>query len=514
MFGNGGKRLMSKEEKEALQNKQEQNESLADSKKIDLYINNEQDQEQGISIMNVFSTLGKRFHLYIFVMISTLLLGLLVPTLIYTFKDKKEAAVAVLGFDYAGAESEVAPDGSALDVTYLKSSYIIQNALNNVTISKPVSTASVQANISISRPLTDETKRTQEIINELKEAKNNDYGDLVKNFVLRYRQQYFITLNNGFSDGGRNKIKLSTTDLSHLLSAIMGAYNDYFIETYQDRNLPNNYLAAINEDTLDYLEILDNVSSSLGYLTSYCNSRAALLPNFRTRDGISFADLSNIIGTLQSVDIDYIYSYIYLNNVYKDKLVLQTYYEMQKRDAELSLTETNANILTIQASIDSYPTSQVVVQTTEGGGQITITQTDPARNALELQLNDMNAQKSALEERIAILTDRITRLDGTPATDEQKAKADEYIDTALVDARSIYNLVYKNAEELFDSNAYKSVYMHTVTTSVSEKLSDSLKLFVIGAAAGAAIGLIIWIADAFIIEFRNVKKANERKEEN
>ena len=186
---------------------------------------------------------------------------------------------------------------------------------------------------------------------------------------------------------------------------------------------------------------------------------------------------------------------------------------MQKRDAELSLTETNANIATLQASIDTYPDGQVVVQTTEGGAQVTVPQTNPEKNALMLQLTAMNETKSALEEKIAVLTDRIARLDGTPATDEQKAKANEYIDTALKDAKNVYELVYKNAEELFDSNAYKAVYMHTVTTNVAEGFSSSLKLFVIGAAAGVAIGLIAWIGDAFIIEFRNVKKANEKKEE-
>ena len=67
---------MNKEEKE-LQAKQEQNESLADSKKIDLYINNNGEGEQGISIMNVFSTLGKRFHIYVFVMIIGLLISAL-----------------------------------------------------------------------------------------------------------------------------------------------------------------------------------------------------------------------------------------------------------------------------------------------------------------------------------------------------------------------------------------------------------------------------------------------------
>ena len=489
-----------------------ENESLESSKKIDLYINNQEDEQQGISIMNVFSTLGKRFHLYLWVIISTLLLGLLVPTLMYTFKDKKESAVAVLGFDYAGAAAEKAPDGSALDVTILKSPYVIENALKNVTLSKKVSTAQVQANIVISRPLTDETKRQQEIIQELKDAKHNDYAEMVKSFTLRYREQYFVYLNNGFSDGGRNKINLSSTDLSHLMSAIMNSYNDYFIETYQDRNLPSNYLAAIDEDSLDYLEILDEVSSSLSYLANYCSSRAALLPNFRNQDGISFTDLSTIISTIKSADIDYIYSYIYLNNVYKDKLVLKTYYEMQKRDAELSLVETNNNIATLEDSIANYPKGQTIVQTTDGGAPIPVSSTDPEKNRLINQLTALNAQKSSLEERISVLTDRLTKLDGAPATDEQKAKADEYIDVALQDAQNVYNLVYKNAEELFDSNAYKSRYMHALTTSDSERFSDNLKLFVIGAAAGLFIGVLAWIADAFIIEFRNVKKANEEKE--
>ena len=208
------------EQKEKLEPKKKankQSESLEDSKKIDLYINNQEDQEQGISIMNVFGRLKARFHIYVFVMISTLLLGLLVPTMMYTFKDKKENAVAVLGFDYAGASEEKAPDGGALSISTVKSPYVIQNALDNVTLSKELTIAQVSANITITRPLTDETRRQQEIIEELKEAKNNGYADMVKDFVLRYRQQYFITLKNGFSTGsGSSKVTLSSSDLSRL----------------------------------------------------------------------------------------------------------------------------------------------------------------------------------------------------------------------------------------------------------------------------------------------------------
>ena len=139
--------------------KEQQNESLADSKKIDLYINNPDNEPRGISIMNVFSRLKQRFHIYVWVMLIALFAGLLAPTMMYTFKDKQESAVAVLGLDYAGADAEKAPDGSKLDITYLKSSYIIQNALNSVTLSKQVSTAQVQSSLTITGILTDETRQ-------------------------------------------------------------------------------------------------------------------------------------------------------------------------------------------------------------------------------------------------------------------------------------------------------------------------------------------------------------------
>ena len=304
---------------------------------------------------------------------------------------------------------------------------------------------------------------------------------------------------------------LPTNDLQHLLAAITEAYNEYFVETYQEKTLPNDYLSAINEDTLDYLETLDEVSNSMEYLVKYCDDKDDLLPNYRTVDGVSFSELSKTIKRLKSTDIDYIYSYVSLNNVYKDKLVLKTYCEMQKRNAELDLAETNSNITTLQNSIEHYQNGKVVVNT-ESGTPIEVPHTDEEYNRLVLELTQMNEHKSELQERIDMLTDRITKLDGPDATDEQKAKAQEYVDKALTNAKAVYSLVNKAAQELFDSNAYKNRYMHTITTTKNESLRDNLSLFAYGAIGGLAVGLVIWIGDAFIIEFRNVRKANENKE--
>ena len=502
------------EQKEQLESKKKvtkQPEVLDDGKKIDLYINNNQDDENGISIMNVFHIMGKRFKIYSWLMLSTFLTGLLVPSVMYSLKDKKEQAVSLLSLDYTGAEEGSDPKGNKLDITYLKSSYIVNNALNRVTLSKNLSTAQVQNNLVITGILTDETKEKQEILDKLLQEKNSEYGKLLQEFTLEYRPQYVISINSVFRNGS-SKVVLPSNDLQRLLNAVTEAYNDYFVETYEDKTLPNDLLNAINEESMDYLEILDSINESLMYLTSYCDEKATYIPDFRTTEGISFEDLSKIIDELRSTYIDDIYSDIYLNNIYKDKLVLKTYYEIQKRNAELDLVETTSNISTLQTSIDNYKNGKVVVNTTDGGTPIEVPHTDAEYNRLVLELTDMNEKKSALEETIATITDRLGKIDGPEATDEQKAKAEANVNIALQRSKEIYTLVNRNATELFNSNAYKNHFMHSITTTKSESFIDSAKTFVYGTAIGLVIGLVIWIGDAFVIEIKNTKKANGIKE--
>ena len=503
---------MNKEEKE-LQAKQEQNESLADSKKIDLYINNNGEEEQGISIMNVFSTLGKRFHIYVFVMIVGLLAGLLVPTLMYTFKDKSESAVAVIGLDYANAEDGQAPDGSNLAISYIKSSYIVQNALDNVTLSKEVSTAQVQNNIKITGILTDETRQKLDIIEELKEAKNNQYATYLAEFQVKYRAQYIVSLKNGFSTGSSSKkVRLSTDDLSHLLSAVTTAYNDYFIETYQDIDLPTDAIAAMNVDLLDYLEILDNTSAFLTSLAAYCDNRATLLPNFRSSIGLSFSELSATISTLRDANINDIYANIFLNNVCKDKYLLLSSYYSRKQAIVSELSTLNETITKVKDAIDNYNPDQTTIQIPGGGSMGPYPSNSDYYNSLVLQYTDLQSRKTSLEQEQAVLDYRIAQLEGGDATAEQKAAVETAVNAVLERASDVYSLVNKSAKELVNSNAYQNRYMHYVITSESESFKDSLKLFLVGAGVGLGLAVVIWVADAFIIEFKNVKKANEMKE--
>nr|MCR4661456.1 hypothetical protein [Clostridia bacterium] len=144
----------------------------------------------------------------------------------------------------------------------------------------------------------------------------------------------------------------------------------------------------------------------------------------------------------------------------------------------------------------------------------TVDVTSDEYNELVLQLTKLNELKSSLEEKISILDDRIDRLENSTATDEQVAKAQTYVTKAVENATGVYDIVYNHSEELFESNAYLNQYMNSITTIESESIKGSLKSFGIGAAAGLLIGLVAWVADAFILEFKDAaKRQNETKEE-
>ena len=346
--------------------------------------------------------------------------------------------------------------------------------------------------------------------------KNVDYAKLLAEFSKKYRAQYIISLNNPLVEG-KNKVKLSNTDLSHLLSAITVSYNDYFVETYQDIELPVNTVDAINVEFLDYLEILDKATGSLNNLKSYCDNRAGLMPGFRATNGLSFADLSSMIGTLKSANIDNLYSYIYLNNVCKDRDILVSSYQSRRLTIDSQLDVVNANIAAVETEM-AKPENQektVDVDTTQSGGTSQhYTIKTEYYNKLVLDRLNLLAEKSSLEEELAIIDFRIDKLtNGSEPTPAEIAEVEQEITDILAKTKNLFNIATNNSNELFYSNAYQNKYMHAVTTYESEGLRDNLKKFLLGAGLGLFFGIAIWVIDAFVLEFREVKKINEQLEE-
>ena len=353
-----------------------------------------------------------------------------------------------------------------------------------------------------------------DILNKLEEAKNNDFGTLLQEFKKQYRPQYIVSLNNNFSSGstGVRKVTLSSDDLSHLLSAITKEYNDYFVETYQDISIPANQIAAMNVDLLDFLEILDKTSDFLTDLAEYCVNRDKLVPGFRSSDGLSFENLSETIVGLKDAKINGLYADIFLDNVCKDKYLLLSNYESRKQEIKIQLDTLTESIDKLNYDIEHYTPDSIVIKTPGGADVGPIEVNSEYYNALVLQYMELQQEKTKLEQEQSTIDFRISKLEGADPTPEQIAAIDAEVQSVLEKADELYTMVNESSEQLFKSNAYQNRYMHSITTSERESLKDNLKLFLIGAAAGVGLGFVLWVADAFVLEFRNVKRHNDEME--
>ena len=182
-----------------------------------------------------------------------------------------------------------------------------------------------------------------------------------------------------------------------------------------------------------------------------------------------------------------------------------------------SLEVVNANIAAVEAEMAKPENQQqtVDVDTTEAGGQSqSYTIKTDYYNQLVLDRLDLLNQKSALEEELAVIDFRIDILtNGPEPTAAEIAAVEEEITSILTKTKNLFNIATDNSKELFNSNAYQNKYMHAVTTYESESLRDNMKKFVLGAVLGLFLGVAVWVVDAFVLEFKAVKKANEEMEE-
>ena len=154
----------------------------------------------------------------------------------------------------------------------------------------------------------------------------------------------------------------------------------------------------------------------------------------------------------------------------------------------------------------------VVVTSTDGTSQTYHLKSAYYNQLLNDRL-DLYASKSSLEEEKELLEYRIGLLTGPEATAEQKAMVEERVDDVYKTAKDLYTKVSQASKELFTSNSYQYRYMHYITTYESEKLTDNLKTFILGAALGFFLGVAAWVVDGFVLEYKAVKKANEQLEE-
>ena len=478
-----------------------------------------------IDLVHIFHTMKLSRSVYAWLIILCIMAGLCAPLLLYQINDSGESVSSVVTLDYyvdgKYVEGITAPDGSELDLTQILSSYVLSNAMDGLDLSQPISISSLRSNLKVERVLTDSSRRLQEIAARMQEQKNQDAFTTAQNVKLTYQNKFVVSLSNGFSEeDSKKKVMLKASELSVLLNRVLTSYNNYLFETYADQQLPPDEFVVIDSDRLDTLECLDQLRTAISNLYSYCESKQPDKIAYRSwKTGYTLTDLMNFLQMSKEVDLNYLYSYIYLNSITKDKDRLLLKYQYRLRNAERSLDNLNENIVTVDSILKNYKNDEIVVTSQDNDlSKVTSTPTDYF-NRLVMQQVENYKGAADIKIRIDELKKRIERLDESSDNSyielDSQEEISKELDKCISHCRDIYNQIKAHMEEMISRSEY-TTFINSTNAASTEKgfLSRNLKRMIIGGVAGALLGFGWWFMSALAVEFNHHgdKKKDEKEE--
>ena len=469
------------------------------SRKVELYVSHQHEDEGEINLVNVFYNMAAKKKIFLRVLAILLIAGLIIPMFMAEVSRKSPDAQSVVKLIYKNPSKLSFP------------STVLSEAIDNTKLSASVPVSQVEANIKIEQLLTESVRQRLEVLQEQVKASGTQVAQAA-NIQLAYMNSYVVTLKNGFgSEDSSRKTYLSSTEIADLLNNMVKAYNGYLYETKANYDLPEGDLSEAVTGDLDYLESLDIISSVMETFKKYCDEKSKAYPNYTSAaNGLTFKDLSDMITSINDVDISYLSASLVSGGISKNPTDLLNRLNYSLRNARLDLSKVEGNIASNQKIIDEYKNENISVTGSDKQEGQTAKVNTEYYNQLVLSQVDLYAQQSALYQEIADLENRVVAF-GAEVSPETLAKADAEFKKVYEDASEVHDIVLEYCKEFLDSD---TVVNNFVTNTAAQTQSTSffsaanIKKAVIGGVAGAVIACCLWFAAGFTEEMKKGGRTN------
>ena len=514
---------------------------------IQLVLNTGEAEEDTIDLGRVLHNARVRSRLYAWVLILCMAVGVCAPLLMYQFNHSMTTVASVVTLNYqvkrswdyllekaesraekeavnqliqAGDESVLyeqvndrsAPDGTELNLSQVTSSYVLQKALSGLGLPSAVNVTNLRNNITVSRILTEDSQRQQEVVSRMLTDKNSGAYAQAQEIELNYGNRFIVSLKNGFGDeDGSRKIELTDEELRILLDRILDAYNDYLVTTYADLKLPDDRISIIDTENTDILESLELLRTAESELYAWCASQPDNVKQYRSSvTGRTLEDWMEDLEKADEIQIEYLYSWASANAIARDAASLTVSYQYQLRTAINQLDEVNQRIASTQTILDSYKNDEIYVSMQESDTSRATSTTTENYNTLVLEQAANYATAAGLKVTISDLQKKIASLQ-QGSGEEDLAQAEEELTGAVNTMYSLYSSIREHMTEVQGSVMYRTYAEHSNAQGESKSfIAANIKNVIIGAAAGAIIACAVWFLAALAPEFR--KKDEGRKE--
>ena len=284
-----------------------------------------------------------------------------------------------------------------------------------------------------------------------------------------YPTQYKIVLECSSETG------LSKKEGALLLNKITEKYREVFYNNYGYNSSLESAVVSIDYTEYDYVDAVDVFDSSLGSLKNYIDELAASdNTRFRSETGYTFADLSSSIDTVRNEDLDWISSYITLNNVTKDKKNLIANYKFKIEDLKRSKIISEEQLKAVSETIEVYEKNSILIfSNATDAANASLTQSSDTYDNLITQKIEAQANLSACEQNIKRYEERIKSLENgaSTAADEEVVDAELKKISGKID--TLINTVNETASEYYEKVLFSNAY--TVLTPASTSVTGTLK---------------------------------------
>ena len=370
--------------------------------------------------------------------------------------DQHKNMTALVSFTFDGIEEGLDPDGNVFDVNSIKNPAVIEAALTE--LGQPLEKLeSIRQDISIEGVI---PKDAIDRITTYKSVyENASSGALNAAQAMLdtkyYPTQYKVSFNYAASD-------LSSSDAVQVFNTILERYRDYFFETYGYNQALGSAVTALNYADYDYAEAVDVFDTTLNTLRSYVSNLSSDdTTRFRSSaTGYTFADLSEAIKAVQTMDLDLLSSYITVNNVTKDKDRLINYYTYRVEALTRQKTVAEENLATITDTINTYEKDTVMIF--GNGTENTDTQYSQGSQEYDRLIQskvDTQNELSTTTQQINFYNQRINALKGkVAASDDKIERVEADLEKLNEKVNTLINSVNETADEYYETVSFANAY--------------------------------------------------------
>lgn len=473
-----------------------------DSTKIYLQVENPEESDAQIDLVNVMSAMGKRrkpyFYLGVLAACVGVCLGLLLTGADYLL-GKSSYARAVVSFQYQGVEEGLDPNGASFDINKIKSPAVIEDALTKLGMTD-ISTEDIRQNIMIEGVVPEDAVERITVIKEMAMEDASNYEKILD--VTYFPTQYVVYL---YKD---KHIKAEET--TQILNAILESYRDYFMDTYANTEVLTVTGNLIDYEEYDYAEAIDVFTSQIEIMRNYVGERRRQAPDFRSvNTGLSFGDIAASLEMIEDIDLANLTSYVENTTLSKDRERMAEYYNYKIRKYNMTLTELQTQLATVQNTIDTYTKDPVVIVSSQESTQ-EITKTNEYYDSLIGQKLELNKQIAGINTKLNEAYELLNRLN--EATGRNTQKQYDYADDSLAKIAATVakwvELTEETTEEYYATTLFSNAYKIAVPASYQAAggIAAVAKKILICMAVLIFIVVVCWCVDGLRTELAIMRK--------